>query len=350
MLTDKPFRKKIVDQLEDVTVRSFWVNEFAAWNDKFATEAVAPILNKVGAFTANPLIRNVIGQRKSSFDIRQMMDEGKILICDLSRGRLGEDNAATLGALMISKIQLAAMSRANIMLDERRPFYLYVDEFQNFATDSFSVILSEARKYGLYLTVANQYVAQMPQEVRDAVFGNVGSMITFRVGADDATALARYFEPVFEPTDLTNLSLQNVYITMSIDGETSIPFSAKTLRVPDPEQDMTQAIIARSREKYNVSRAEAEQVIREWSGFRPDGEKLADGESSAGERRPAPSDKPAQEPHGAHVGSRPSLQVSGAAPKNYSELITAKPQSNSRPNERSQNQHMRSRKRPARPN
>ncbi len=350
MLTDKPFRKKIVDQLEDVTVRSFWVNEFAAWNDKFATEAVAPILNKVGAFTANPLIRNVIGQRKSSFDIRQMMDEGKILICDLSRGRLGEDNAATLGALMISKIQLAAMSRANIMLDERRPFYLYVDEFQNFATDSFSVILSEARKYGLYLTVANQYVAQMPQEVRDAVFGNVGSMITFRVGADDATALARYFEPVFEPTDLTNLSLQNVYITMSIDGETSIPFSAKTLRVPDPEQDMTQAIIARSREKYNVSRAEAEQVIREWSGFRPDGEKLADGESSAGERRPAPSDKPAQEPHGAHVGSRPSLQVSGAAPKNYSELITAKPQSNSRPNERSQNQHKRSRKRPARPN
>ena len=139
------------------------------------------------------------------------MDEGKILICDLSRGRLGEDNAATLGALLITKIQLAAMSRANIPLDQRRPFYLYVDEFQNFATDSFAVILSEARKYGLYLTVANQYVAQMQQEVRDAVFGNVGSMITFRVGADDATALARYFEPIFEPNDLTNLSLLTIH-------------------------------------------------------------------------------------------------------------------------------------------
>jgi hypothetical protein len=166
MLTDKNFRKKVVDQITDVTVKAFWINEFASWNDKFATEAVAPILNKVGAFTANPLIRNVIGQKKSSFDIRQIMDEGKILICDLSRGRLGEDNAATLGALLITKIQLAAMSRANIPLDQRRPFYLYVDEFQNFATDSFAVILSEARKYGLYLTVANQYVAQMQQEVR----------------------------------------------------------------------------------------------------------------------------------------------------------------------------------------
>ncbi len=332
MLTDKNFRKKIVDQLTDVTVRSFWVNEFAAWNDKFATEAVAPILNKVGAFTANPLIRNVIGQKKSSFDIRQMMDQGKILICDLSRGRLGEDNAATLGALMISKIQLAAMSRANIPLDERRPFYLYVDEFQNFATDSFSVILSEARKYGLYLTVANQYVAQMPQEVRDAVFGNVGSMITFRVGADDAAALVRYFEPVFEATDLTNLSLQNIYVTMSIDGETSIPFSAKTLRVPAPEKDQTQEIIRRSREAYNVSRTDAETVIAEWSGMRSDGNNEDESKETGG----SATHQTNENPKPAHVQNhRPQLQVSGAQPKNYSELLAvgSKP-SGSHPNNR----------------
>lgn len=342
MLTDKNFRKKIVDQLEDVTVRSFWVNEFASWNDKFATEAVAPILNKVGAFTANPLIRNVIGQKKSSFDIRQMMDEGKILICDLSRGRLGEDNAATLGALMISKIQLAAMSRANIPLEERRPFYLYVDEFQNFATDSFAVILSEARKYGLYLTVANQYVAQMQQEIRDAVFGNVGSMITFRVGADDAAALSRYFEPVFEAADLTNLSLQNIYVTMSIDGETSIPFSAKTLRVPEPEQDLTAEIMQLSRDKYNVSRAEAEQVITEWSGMSQHEDKRAVEGQATGEQ---PQTQAAAQPQTAHVNSRPSLQVSGAAPKNYSELITAGAKNQPKSQNQRSNNNKRKRKR-----
>ncbi|MBP9826966.1 type IV secretory system conjugative DNA transfer family protein, partial [Candidatus Saccharibacteria bacterium] len=326
MLTDKAFRKKIVDQVTDSTVKAFWVNEFASWNEKFQTEAVAPILNKVGAFTANPLIRNVIGQSKSSFDIRQIMDEGKILICDLSRGRLGEDNAATLGALLITKIQLAAMSRANIPLNERRPFYLYVDEFQNFATDSFAVILSEARKYGLYLTVANQYVAQMPQEVRDAVFGNVGSMITFRVGADDAAALARYFEPVFEPNDLGNLSLQNIYVTMSIDGETSIPFSAKTLRLPESQQDNTIEIMKRSRAKYNVDRAVVEEAIAQWSGLSQNKTESGNAEQGGG-RHSLENMAPlggVQAPHTPVVGThpvRPSLEVAGAQPKTYSTLI-----------------------------
>jgi hypothetical protein len=339
MLTDKAFRKKVVEQLTDVTVKSFWLNEFASWNDKFANEAVAPILNKVGAFTANPLIRNVIGQQKSSFDIREMMDEGKILICDLSRGRLGEDNAATLGALLITKIQLAAMSRANIPLDQRRPFYLYVDEFQNFATDSFAVILSEARKYGLYLTVANQYVAQMPPEVRDAVFGNVGSMITFRVGADDAAALSRYFEPIFEPNDLTNLSLQNIYVTMSIDGETSIPFSAKTLRVPDPEVDNSKAIIDLSRTKYNSTRELTEQVIAEWSGMT--------NQSLTEKSTPHSNTEPRAErgtPQPAHVQTRPTPSIAGAAPKNYSELMS-QPKSSSQPNSKPNNPRKRKRKR-----
>ncbi len=313
MLTDKKYRTEVVNQVSDLTVKAFWVNEFAAWNDKFATEAVAPILNKVGAFTANPLIRNVIGQSRSSFDIRQIMDDGKILICDLSRGRLGEDNAATLGALLITKIQLAAMSRANIPLDQRRPFYLYVDEFQNFATDSFAVILSEARKYGLYLTVANQYVAQMPQEVRDAVFGNVGSMMTFRVGADDATALARYFEPIFEAGDLSNLSLQNIYVTMSIAGETSIPFSAKTLRVPDPTADISREIIEHSRQVYNHDRASIEQMIGEWTGLAKKPDAATQEEPRLASGQPAPT----------AALPRPQLEVANAAPRNYSELIRA---------------------------
>src|SRR5207247_2017416 len=158
-----------------------------------------PVLNKVGAFTANPIIRNIIGQPKSTFNIRQIMDEGKILIVNLSKGLIGEDNAAILGSFLVTKIQLAAMSRSDIPdIKDRRPFYLYVDEFQNFATDSFATILSEARKYGLNLTVANQYIAQMPETVREAVFGNVGSMITFRIGATNATFVPKYFEPTFE--------------------------------------------------------------------------------------------------------------------------------------------------------
>ncbi len=169
------------------------------------------MLNKVGAFTANPMIRNIIGQPKSSFNLRQIMDEGKILLVNLSRGLVGEDNAAILGAMMVTKIQLAAMSRANVHESERKPFYLYVDEFQNFATDSFAIILSEARKYGLYLTVANQYTSQMSPNVRDAVFGNVGSMISFRVGADDASFLQKYFEPTFAASDIMQLKKPQLY-------------------------------------------------------------------------------------------------------------------------------------------
>jgi hypothetical protein len=162
------------------------------------------------------------------------MDEGKILLVNLSRGQVGEDNAAILGALMVTKIQLAAMSRADMPLEDRRPFYLYVDEFQNFATDSFAVILSEARKYGLNLTVANQYVSQMPEVVRDAVFGNVGTMVSFRIGPGDSKVLGSYFEPVFEAIDLTRLHNQNIFIFMIFEGENAAPFSAATLRMPYP--------------------------------------------------------------------------------------------------------------------
>ncbi len=264
MLTDKDFRKETLDYCKDVTVLQFWKHEFGQWNEKQVNESIAPVLNKVGAFTANPIIRNIIGQPKSSFDVRRIMDEGKILVVNLSKGLIGEDNAGILGAFLVTKVQLAAMSRSDIPdVANRRPFYLYVDEFQNFATDSFAVILSEARKYGLNLTVANQYISQMTDSVRDAVFGNVGTTISFRVSADDAPLLAKQFEPTFEAQDLLSLNNRNFVISMIINGEKVPAFSATTLSIPTTPKDNFDAIITSSREKYSRPRAIVEAEIKE---------------------------------------------------------------------------------------
>ena len=200
MLADKEYRKKVVDNVKDPSVKSFWVDEFAKYTDRFAAEATPAIQNKIGQFTSNPLIRNIVGQPKSSFDIRKIMDEKKILIINLSKGRVGEVNANLLGSMLITKIYLAAMSRADASpseLNKMPNFYLYVDEFQSFANESFADILSEARKYKLSLTIAHQYIEQMSEEVRAAVFGNVGTMISFRVGAFDAEVLEKEFAPQF---------------------------------------------------------------------------------------------------------------------------------------------------------
>ena len=262
MLTDKEFRKETLVYCRDTVVLQFWNVEFASWNDKFVAEAIAPVLNKVGAFTANPIIRNIIGQPKSTFNIRQIMDEGKILIVNLSKGLIGEDNAAILGSFLVTKIQLAAMSRSDIPdVRDRRPFYLYVDEFQNFATDSFATILSEARKYGLNLTVANQYISQMSETVRDAVFGNVGTMISFRVSADDAPILAKQFEPDFESIDLLQMHNRNFVINMVIGGEKTPAFSARSLELPPSQADNTPHIIEHSRRMYSKSREDVEREI-----------------------------------------------------------------------------------------
>ncbi|MCA9348180.1 DUF87 domain-containing protein [Candidatus Saccharibacteria bacterium] len=269
MLTEKKFRNDAIGYITDPVVKTFWTVEFASWNDKFAAEAVAPVLNKIGAFVANPMIRNIIGQTNSTFNIREIMDSGKILIVNLSRGLVGEDNAAILGSLMVTKIQLAAMSRADMLLENRRPFYLYVDEFQNFATDSFAVILSEARKYALNLTVANQYVSQMDPAVRDAVFGNVGSMISFRVGADDSAFLAKYFAPQFEPNDIMTLNNRTFVATMTIQGEKSIAFSGSTLKFPPKQNDLTAQIIEHSRQHYTQPKAEVESRISQNMGTSP---------------------------------------------------------------------------------
>ena len=263
MLTDKKFRKKVIDHIDDFVVKNFWTTEFASWNNQYQTEAIAPVLNKVGAFTANPMIRNIVGQPEGSFNIREIMDQGKILVMNLARGLVGEDNASILGAMMVTKIQLAAMSRANIKnLKDRRPFYLYVDEFQNFATDSFAVILSEARKYGLNLAVANQYISQMPEEVRSAVFGNVGSIVSFRVSPDDAPFLEKYFEPQFDAQDIIQLANRSFVATMTIKGEKVPSFSGRTLDIPTNQIDNTQAIIELSRQKYAREKAEVEKMTQ----------------------------------------------------------------------------------------
>lgn len=262
MLTDKKFRKDTLSYCKDTVVLQFWNVEFASWTDKFQAEAIAPVLNKVGAFTANPVIRNIIGQPKSTFNIRQIMDEGKILVVNLSKGLIGEDNAGILGSFLVTKIQLAAMSRSDIPdIKDRRPFYLYVDEFQNFATDSFATILSEARKYGLNLTVANQYISQMEETVRDAVFGNVGTVISFRVSADDSPILAKQFEPQFEPNDLLQMHNRNFIINMVINGEKAPAFSAKTLNLPTAQDDNTGRIIQWTRDNYSRNRSDIEADI-----------------------------------------------------------------------------------------
>jgi hypothetical protein len=268
MLTDKKFRTDVLSYVKDPVVKNFWTVEFASWNDKFAAEAVAPVLNKVGAFTANPIVRNIIGQPKSSFNIRKIMDERKILIVNLSRGIIGEDNAALLGALLVTKIQMAAMSRADIDdVANRVPFYLYVDEFQNFATDSFATILSEARKYGLCLTVANQYIAQMSMEVRDAVFGNVGSTVAFRMGADDARVMQRYFEPKFEEHDLVHMNNRNFVVSMTIAGEKAQAFSGTSLNLPQsPGNGQLDAIIEHSRQLYAHPLSKIEDLVQERYG------------------------------------------------------------------------------------
>ena len=263
ILTEKKFREEVLGYVGDPVVRNFWNVEFASWNDKFAAEAVAPVLNKVGAFTANPIVRNIIGQPKSSFNIREIMDNRKILIVNLSRGLIGEDNASLLGALLVTKIQMGAMSRADVPQAERIPFYLYVDEFQNFATDSFAVILSEARKYALNLTVANQYIAQMSLGVRDAVFGNVGSIVSFRTSADDARVMLKYFEPKFEEADMVHMHNRHFVVSMTIEGEKAQAFSATTMPIPPEPPDFSSYIVANSRQQYAVVRDEIESFMHD---------------------------------------------------------------------------------------
>jgi CxxC-x17-CxxC domain-containing protein len=275
MLVDRDYRQKIINNLKDPVVKSFWVNEYEEWESRYRNEAIAPVQNKVGQFLNVSFVRNIVGQAQNTIDIDEIMNNQKILLVNVSKGRIGEDNAAILGAMIITKIQLAAMERVRIPENERKDFYLYVDEFQNFATDSFVNILSEARKYRLDLIIAHQYVGQLVTDtstaVRDAVFGNVGTMITFRVGASDAEFLEPEFTPEFLLDDLIRLPNRDIYIKLMIDGITSRPFSARTITVTPIEKDNKkhEEIIRISRSKYAHTVKSVEEEINRWAANQP---------------------------------------------------------------------------------
>ncbi|MFA6254113.1 MAG: type IV secretion system DNA-binding domain-containing protein [Candidatus Paceibacterota bacterium] len=267
LLSDKDYRKLVVDNITDPSVRSFWLDEFAKYNERYMQEAGDAIKNKIGQFTANPLIRNIIGQTKSSFNLREAMDNKKILIVNLSKGRLGEQNANLLGGILITKIYLAAMSRAGAGagISKLPHFYVFVDEFQSFVNDSFADILSEARKYKLSLTIAHQYIEQMPEEVRNAVFGNIGTTIAFRVGPFDAEVLEKIFLPTFTQEDLVNLGFAQIYLTLMIDGVGSPPFSAVTLPpIVATNTSIEDQIIKNSQKNYASPREKVEAIINTW--------------------------------------------------------------------------------------
>ncbi len=275
MLINKEFRKKVVEYVTDPIVKRFWVEEFAGYGDRYTQEATPAIQNKVGQFASNPLVRNIIAQPKSTFDIREIMDTRKIFIVNLSKGRMGEQNADLLGSMLTTKIYLSAMSRAEETaegLNKLPPFYLYVDEFQSVVNDSFANILSEARKYKLSLTIAHQYIEQVDEEIQAAVFGNVGTTITFRVGPFDAEKLKTIFEPTFYAEDIVNLGFAQIYLSLMIDGIGSKPFSATTLpSVDSPPKSFVEEIIERSRKTYGRSRASVEDIIRKQDEKLPPG-------------------------------------------------------------------------------
>lgn len=265
MLADKDYRKLIVNGLRDPVVKAFWTQEFARYHDRFQVEAIAPLQNKVGQFTANPLIRNIIGQKKTKLNLREIIDGRKILIIRLPGALIGETNASLLGGLLVTRLQQAAMSRLDIPEEQREDFCLIIDEFQNFATESFIKILSEARKFHLSLVIGHQYLDQIPEEILAAIFGNVGTYVAFRVGPNDAEKLEPQFLPQISSHELINLPNHYFYIKMMIDGITSPPFLATTLLPPPlPPESYREEIIKLSQLKYSVQKAVVEEEISKW--------------------------------------------------------------------------------------
>lgn len=264
MLSDARYRQWVVRQVKDPMVRAFWEKEFDSYDRKFAQEAIAPIQNKVGQLVMTPAIRNILGQVRGKIDFRFMMDNQRIFIANLSKGRLGEDKANLLGAVLVTKFQLAAMSRATMPESERRDFFLFADEFQNFSTDSFASILSEVRKYRLCLTLSHQYMDQLRDEIRKAVFGNVGSIISFRVGPTDASFLEEEFGNGYGASRFMELPNHEVCAKILDGGQYGLPFTGKTLPPLSFDIQRREAILSRSREKYSTSRRSVENKIARW--------------------------------------------------------------------------------------
>lgn len=332
ILVDKSYRERVVEKVTDPVVKSFWVDEFTKWNDRVLQEVISPIQNKVGQFLSSSLIRNIVGQTVSSFDVREAMDNRKILIMNLSKGRIGEDNSALLGAMMITKVQLAAMGRVDMPEEDRADFYLYVDEFQNFATESFANILSEARKYHLSLILANQYVTQIDEKVRDAIFGNAGTIISFRVGAMDAEFLEKEFDPVFLMNDIVNLPKYHIYLKLMIDGIAGDAFSAVSLAPIklDQTEENAEKVVRISRERYAADKGEVEDKIRRWSGHLTEEEKAALYSGGSSDRRGGTervvSRAPVARPVAAVASRKPAAVVSKPEMVRVAPRVSAPPQ------------------------
>ncbi|NQV00839.1 MAG: type IV secretion system DNA-binding domain-containing protein [Parcubacteria group bacterium] len=264
MLTDRNYRQKVVDYIEDDMVKRFWAVEFADWSEKFDTDAIIPLVNKLSQFLSNPLLRNIFGQKENKVDLEKIMNEGKILLINLAKGKLGEDNSSFFGSMFITKLYQAGMARASMKEEDRKNFYLYVDEFHNLVTTTFENLFTESRKYGLCITVAHQYIAQLLAQVLATVLGNIGTIVVFRVGGDDAAKLAAEMKPIFEAEDMINLGIQEFYIKMAIDGETFDPFSAETLNVlPAVHESYKEEIIEQSRKKYTFPLEEVKKKLEE---------------------------------------------------------------------------------------
>lgn len=265
LLTDKNYRKYILQKTEDPVILKFWNEEYAELEQSFGAEAISPIQNKVGRLLSSTTLRNILGQRNSTIRFDEVMNEKKILLVNLSKGKIGDDNANLMGSLIVNRLTFYAMQRASLMEKDRVPFYLYVDEFQNFATESFVTILSEARKYGLSLHLTHQYTAQLPEPIRDAILGNVGTMIALTLGAQDASTLAPEFMPIFDETDLISQEKYNFYCKLQIEGATSKPFSGRGLPpVYLDDSNYSAEIKAESSEKYGRPKAYVQEKIKIW--------------------------------------------------------------------------------------
>lgn len=264
LLIDPEFRAVVLSRVQDPVVRTFWQVEYELYPKVFRTETISPIQNKVGQFLSVPVMRNILGQAQNKVDFRSVMDSGRILIVNLAKGRLGEDNTSLLGSLIVSKLLLTAMSRSDVPVTKRTPFTVYIDEFQSFAADSFAHTLSEMRKFGLHLVLGHQYLAQLPLQLRSSVFGNVGTVISFRIGAEDGEYLEREFHPTFRAGDLQSLSAYETYIRLSIDGKTYDAFSARTLPEPTITKSHGEAIVQLSRIRYSSEKETVESHIDLW--------------------------------------------------------------------------------------
>jgi hypothetical protein len=264
MLTDRNYRQNVVDYIGDDMVRRFWAIEFADWSEKYDTEAIIPLVNKLAQFLSDPMLRNIFGQKENKIDLEELMNTKKITLINLSKGKLGEENSSFFGSMFITKIKQAGMARAAIPETERKDFYLYVDEFHNLMTETFENLMTEARKYGLCLTVSNQFMGQLLPRVQASVLGNTGTTIVFRVGGEDAVKLEPEMAPIFGVKDMVNLGVQQFFIKETIDGETYDPFSAETLKVlPPTHPSYREQIIKQSREKYTISAEAAKKLMTE---------------------------------------------------------------------------------------